>query len=298
MVQSYLFDNSQSICIEDYLEWVSNNVDELDVDSIAESALVLNRLSKNRTLLNDTLLEPLKQNASGIQPENRYTDATFMLGSAKNGRLLVRANLWKVPKKRAGSDLYENNLYSYHLPHDHNFDFLTVGFFGPGYVTDLYTYDYDMAKGRIGVPADFKFAERTDLPVGKVMLYEKSKDVHTQHHPISPSISINLLALTDEQTTRQQFFFDVEQGTTSSYVSGMISSRVSMIDMIGHLGLLDALEPLEAIVERHPCARTRASAANSILTIAPDERERILSRFGKDESDLVKKVLFAAKIPS
>ncbi|TCP65060.1 hypothetical protein [Sphingomonas sp. PP-CE-1G-424] len=291
MVQSYIFDDAPAISIEDYLDWVSDNVDERDVDSIAASSCMLNRLSKNKTLLNETLLDPLKRNASGAQPENKYTDATFMLGSAKNGALLVRANLWKVPKQRAGSALYENNLYSYHLPHDHNFDFLTVGFFGPGYVTDLYTYDYEMAKSRLGVPTDFKFQERTDLPVGKVMLYEKSKDVHTQHHPVSPSISINLLAITEEQTTRQQFFFDVEQGTTSGYVAGMISSRVSMIDMIGHLGILDAVEPLEAIIQNHPCARTRASAASSIIHIAPQERERLTTRFGMDESDIVKGAL-------
>jgi len=293
MVRSVMAGECESISLEEYLELVQDSVDERDVDSIAESSWLLARLAANRSLLNETLLAPLKSDASSSQPENRYTDSTFMLGSTKGGRLLVRANLWKVPKERAGTQLYENNLYSYHLPHDHNFDFLTVGFFGPGYVTDLYTYDHSLARGELGKAVAFKFVERTDLPVGKVMLYEKSKDVHTQHHPTSPSISVNLLALTDDQAVRQQFFFDAAQGTTSGYVSGLISSRVSMIEMVGHLGLVEGLEPLESIVAEHPCARTRASAASSILAISPEQQERVLSRFGNDESELVRAALNA-----
>ena len=33
--------------------------------------------------------------------------------------------------------------FFYHVPHDHNFSFLTVGYLGPGYWSEYYEYDYE-----------------------------------------------------------------------------------------------------------------------------------------------------------
>ena len=43
--------------------------------------------------------------------------------------------------------------FFYHIPHDHNFSFLTVGYIGPGYWSDYYEYDHDSVLGAPGEEA-------------------------------------------------------------------------------------------------------------------------------------------------
>jgi hypothetical protein len=291
MALTFSFENQPGISIGDYLDHVERNLDSRDSASIAESAVLLYRLAQDATLLNDLIVEPIKRETSEIQPENRYTDATFMLGKTSNGRFHVRANVWKVPQSHAGSETYESDLYAYNLPHDHNFDFLTVGFYGPGYWTDLYEYEYDKLSLQIGEHADIAFVERTSLPVGKVMMYRKGRDIHTQLPPDDLSISINLLAITDEQLVRQQYFFDVENRRTAGFVDGLVSHRVDFINLVGRLGILDAVEPLMALARSHPDPRTRSAALSSALALAPGERGTLERLCGSDRHPLVRDAL-------
>lgn len=46
--------------------------------------------------------------------------------------------LW-IPTRTSG----QRYSFSYKVAHDHAFDLMTVGFFGPGYRTSLYEFDYN-----------------------------------------------------------------------------------------------------------------------------------------------------------
>lgn len=293
MARTYNFNSGIEVSIDEYLDWAAINIDENDVESLDASASMLYRLSLNKSLFNDILLSPIKKSIGSIQPENQYTDATFILGSAKKGALVVRGNLWKSPKARNGSDTYESILYSYDIPHDHNFDFLTVGYSGPGYTTDIYNYERNDVDLVVGEHVDIEFMETTNLPTGKVMLYEKSKDIHTQRPPVSPSISLNLICSTEDQYTRQQCFFDVVNNRMSGYAPGPTNSRVQIIKMIAHLEIADSVELLIDVVRKHSCSRTRAASIETILSIVPDRLSDLYTICGHENDPLIKSALTA-----
>ena len=46
--------------------------------------------------------------------------------------------------------------FFYHVPHDHNFSFLTVGYLGPGYWSEYYEYDYGEVVGMPGEKVDLQ----------------------------------------------------------------------------------------------------------------------------------------------
>ncbi len=83
---------------------------------------------------------------------NRYSAQVFPLHRSPRG-FYLRANLW--PSERdAAYTASGPAAFSYGVPHDHNFSFLTTGYFGPGYVSDYYDYDAETVDGRLGEPLD------------------------------------------------------------------------------------------------------------------------------------------------
>jgi len=298
MVLSYTFDSDRAMTLEEYIEYLDRNVDVHDQDSLAESASYLHRLSLDSTLLHPLIRASLVgADTIGVQEGNSYSDATFILARPKSGRFFIRANIWKVPKERAGSTDHDTQVYSYDLAHDHNFDFLTVGYCGPGYTTRTYEYDSRDILGVVGEKVGLRFVEETTLPRGKVMYYRKSRDVHTQKPPEALSVSVNLMVNATDQSRRQQYYFDTDAGSILGYTGGLISDRVSLIEFAELLGE-EAIEPLLALANRHLCHRTRAAAIRAVLALAPGERDGLLSSLGGDKSVHVQRELAPEAFPS
>lgn len=284
---------AESIEPEEYIEWVDRNIDANDPSSIQESAPKLLALANNKHLLIDTIRAPLQRMASGLQLDNPYTDATFMLshvlGSTYKQRFAVRANIWTAPKLRGNSMDYETKLYAYENAHDHNFDFLTVGYFGPGYTTKVYEYDSSKVDGILNEHVDIRFLEETTLPPGKIMFYRHGLDIHTQIPPTALSVSLNLLVMNRElQAYSQQYQFDIDRQCISAYVYGYTMNRVSLMEFAGDIGDDNTAELLERIARICPCPRTRAAAYRSLSMLVPSEIERIHSMMCNDASALVR----------
>lgn len=146
--------NSQQISVEDYLAHVSTKVDVRDTDSIIASAGQLRSLANDRSLVVSRLNEYVEQ---AFSSPGLASAQTILIGRGKD--FYVRANLWP-----SGSDVGTGRVYqgqfSYDLAHDHNFSFLTVGYSGPGYETDIYEYDYDQVEGYLGEKVEIRFLEK------------------------------------------------------------------------------------------------------------------------------------------
>ncbi|MBW6528327.1 hypothetical protein KZ813_15910 [Sphingomonas sp. RHCKR7] len=291
MARFFSFSSGISLELSDYLSWVNDNVDEQDLDSLAASAEMLYRLTLNNSLLNDHILGPLKASLDQVQPKNQYTDATFLLGTAKMGGLLVRANLWKPLKAINGSTAYEADIYSYDVPHDHNFDFLTAGYYGLGYRTDIFSYETRDLSLVEGESVEITHVKTMNLTPDDLILFEKSRDIYTQIPPKSPSISINLLCVTNAQALTQQCFFDIDKKKLSGYANGPTSTRVQMIKMVEVIGIKDAVDLLIPIICRHPCVRTRAAAIECVLRMCPDLRSHLHSLVGHERAPLLVRAL-------
>src|SRR5262249_50680818 len=150
-----------------------------------------------------------------------------------------------------------NHLFSYQIPHDHNFSFLTVGYWGAGYETAIYEYDRSRVSGRAGEPVQLSFLERTTLPRGKVMFYRALTDVHCQEPPEEFSISLNLVLPLAEP--EEQLFFDLDSSTVTEHGSAPGAGIVALCRLATHLGGGHTIGALEEIAHRHACRRARAA---------------------------------------
>ena len=126
---------SQACELGDIIEALeTGDFDAEDFDNFASWGPWLKRLHNNRTFLADLMIEELKARCEGQLRDNQYSAQVMML-HARSRRFAIRANFWPAMKdsivRQSGTDPF-----FYHVPHDHNFSFLTVGYFGPGYWSD------------------------------------------------------------------------------------------------------------------------------------------------------------------
>lgn len=221
-----------------------------------------------RALANDVDLVADHFNA---QVKNYFRDGrmatngpqSILLGKGRG--FFLRANIWLPPKLEGPFREHERRLYSYGTAHDHNFTFMTVGYFGPGYATDLYHYDCETVAGFIGERVELHSDGRAFLPVGRVSVYEAKRDVHTQHAPQSLSISLNLVVADDRTQELDQYFFDVDSGR----ITGMpdfatIHQRATVVSLAGRLGNQQSVQLLSDLLTSAPCRRVREAAVEAI----------------------------------
>lgn len=281
------------IDLDEFLDYVEASIDVRAADSMVEAAHMLERLAQNKKLLIDvynTELKDFHDRKAGAA----YSPSSAILGKGRKKNFIVRANLWPPLSDTPGKSI-EQEMFSYNLAHDHNFDFLTANYFGPGYSTDIWEYDGpgDIS-GYEGEPVNVRFVERTTLHSGKQLLYRRCKDIHIQYPPTDFSASINLMAPTDEDIITDQFVFDLERRLLKGHPAGCPASRrVHMLDIAGALGNEDTVEVLLDIARTHPCQRSRAAALEGVLHIAPDCAALVGEAFESDRSHFVRKILDA-----
>lgn len=240
-------------------------------DSLNHGALWLRRLGNNRRFLGDLLIEQLARRHRDDLPDNAYGPQAIML-SPPDGKFFVRANLWPSSQDHAVR-ASGNASFVYGLPHDHNFDFLTVGYFGPGYWSDYFEYDYAEVAGFAGeeVPS-LRFVERSRLAEGKLMHYRAHRDVHAQHPADSLSVSLNLMHMSGAQGWLDQYRFDLD----SKRIAGIVSTGPSEAFMRIAVGLggEEALDLAHRFAQGHPSERMRLCAFDALAGIAPSDQAR------------------------
>src|SRR6185436_7896384 len=119
--------------------------DPADEESFAAFGPLLARLALNRTFLTDIAVAELKDRCQRLSDESPYSSQVIMLHRASEN-FFIRANFWPSPKDSLFK-LSGHSPFFYHIPHDHNFSFLTVGYLGPGYWSDYYEYDHTQVVG-------------------------------------------------------------------------------------------------------------------------------------------------------
>lgn len=235
-----------------------------DPESIRASAPMLRALANNRTFLAEAIARELRD-WRAFQLTNGYYSESLVLGGGDG--FFLRANTWRPAAATLAVDpaaewaLGARRVASfYELVHNHAFSFLTVGYYGPGYETDLYTVADAGLAARVGDPAALTFVERTGLPVGKVMYYAQQRDVHRQWPPQALSISLNLMIVPPPGHWVEQRYFDLNTGTVAAVVNANDTARALLCDVAGALGSGASAAHLEAIAAAHPSERVRDAA--------------------------------------
>ena len=108
----------------------ASGFDPGDEASLLHAAGWLRRLGLNRAFLAEHLLDELKARHGEDDAAGSYGPQVVLLSPIR-GDFFLRANIWPSRDEhmfRASG----GGTFVYELPHDHKFDFLTYGYFGPG----------------------------------------------------------------------------------------------------------------------------------------------------------------------
>lgn len=257
----------------------------LEEESLLGAAQWLRRLGNNRDFLAEAMIGELKDAANGVGEDASSYGAQVVMLSPLGREFFLRANFWP-----GGDDhvfrASGQAAFAYELPHDHNFDFLTVGYFGPGYSSDYYEYDYEAVDGVIGEKAGLRFIERSTLHPGKLMHYRALLDVHSQIPPESLSVSVNIMHSSGAQGWLDQYSFDVERDE----IAKVISPGGSEIFLRVAVGLehADALDLAENFAKGHVSERMRLVALEAQAGILPlVERDALWRKAESNGSRLI-----------
>jgi hypothetical protein len=225
-------------------------------NSLLGAAHWLARLGANHDFLAEIMVAELANRHKADDGSTTYGPQVIML-SPLGRPYFLRAAIWPSPEEhmfRASG----GSAFVYELPHDHNFDFLTYGYFGPGYASDYYEYDYENVAGAIGEHAGLRFVERAQLTPGKIMHYRAHRDVHSQLPPAALSVSLNVMHSGGAQGWTDQYRFD----TDKDEVDGILSPGASEVFLRIAVGLggAEALDLADRFAARHPSDRMRLTA--------------------------------------
>lgn len=232
-----------------------------DEDSLHHAAGWLRRLGNNRSFLGDFLIEQLAHRHREEALDSAYGPQVVML-APPNGTFFIRANIWPAVDdyivRASGGDAFVLG-----LPHDHNFNFLTLGYFGPGYWSDYYEYDYGEVIGFRGEPVpSLKFIGRSRLEEGKIMLYRAHIDVHAQGAADALSVSLNIMHTTGAQGWLDQYRFDLKRREIGGIVSPGPSE--AFLKVAVGLGSAEALDLAHRFARHHPSDRLRLAAWDAL----------------------------------
>ena len=262
----------------------ASGFDPGDEASLLHAAGWLRRLGLNRAFLAEHLLDELKARHGEDDAAGSYGPQVVLLSPIR-GDFFLRANIWPSRDEhmfRASG----GGTFVYELPHDHNFDFLTYGYFGPGYWSDYWEYDYEAVAGAVGEKAGLRFAERSRLAPGQLMHYRAHRDVHSQLPPDALSVSLNVMHAGGAQGCLDQYRFDVAKDEIAA-VLGPGASEPFLRIAVG-LGCEEARDLAERFAAGHPSDRMRLTALDAqagVLGLA--ERDELWRRAEGSGSRLV-----------
>lgn len=275
-----IWDIESNLCMEvdEFLDYLQRTVDVRDVDSLAACAPALRALANNRRFVLDAFHAELKDFWAGSR-RNEHQPQSIHLRSSVD--FYLRANIWLPIAEDSRTATFQKRLYAYDLPHDHNFNFLTVGYFGEGYTTDIYEYRHEDCIGCYDEPAGALYLGHFRLNPGRVMLYRSGRDIHIQYAPDTVSVSLNVMGR-NMDLDQQQYIFDVERNRLIGGAGDVVSNRLFLVEAAEYIADEETVGILFDLATSHCCSKTRARALQSLERTASQEAERCRSRLPAD----------------
>ncbi len=257
-----------------------------DAESLDHAARQLRRLGNDQSFLGDILIRELALGHREDDGGSSYGPQVIMLRPPGDSDFFIRANIWPSADEhtmRASGGA----AFVYSLPHDHNFSFLTLGYFGPGYWSNYYEYDYEDVVGWRDEPVGLRFIERSQLTPGKIQLYRAHLDVHDQEPGEALSVSLNIMHASGAQGWLDQYSFDLETKSVDRII-GNGSSEAFMRIAVG-LGSHEARDLAWRFGTAHPSDRMRLASWSALAAgeSSAAERDEVWRRAEQAGSRLV-----------
>ena len=254
-------------------------------DGVAAASALIGRLWANRDFLLDFVLDELKSNGQRQLSSNRYGAQALMVHRSP-GRYFIRANFWPA-EGDAVVQASGRTHFAYDVPHDHNFDFITVGYLGPGYRSQWYEYDYAAVDGYEGEAVELSEGELGQLHHGRILHYRAHRDIHMQLPPESLSVSVNIIPERPDVVWRDQYLFDLNRRNIAS-VQSMAPSEM-FLRLAVHFAGEDGIDVAQDFARHHPSGRMRWSAWRALIAASETALERLhlLERAAADTNVIV-----------
>lgn len=248
----------------------AHGFDPMDEESLHHGAGWLRKLGNNATFLGDILVQNLTQRHREEAQGQSYGPQSLVL-SDHRGDCFLRANIWPGAEDRVLL-ASGRSPFLYDMPHDHNFHFLTLGYFGPGYWSDYYEYEYAEVAGYRGEPVRLTPKGRQRLEPGKLMLYRAHRDVHRQLPADALSVSLNIMHANPALGWLDQYRFDIENETLGAIISH--GSTDAFLRVAVAMGGEESLDLAERFAAHHPSDRMRVTASDALASRLTDVAER------------------------
>jgi hypothetical protein len=261
-----------AIELPDLIAAIERTLDYRDDATLLSLAPDLAALARHPTFLADHLTRELSS-PDQFQRGSAYSGASFVLARGKNW--IVRANLWEPIRADipGGSGGFSQQLGMYALLHDHDFSFVTVGYFGPGYETTLFECEPERIEGYVGEQVDLRPLGKKALPAGALLYFERRRHVHEQSPPVAPSVSVNVISLDPETPFVSQYYIDQATSRIVARTSDAFNGRNLLCDLAAALGDARSSAPLAALARSHPSAGLRVQASRALAELSgPDAR--------------------------
>ena len=278
--------DQQSISLEEYIDFCHSTPNLSEPEVTINSAAMLRKLSNNTTFLADFLATQLKH-IENYHLKTDFTPPSFYLYQCPE--FSVRAVLWLPCDEMINDE--EAVAQGYGVAHNHHFNFLTCGYFGPGYRTVIYNYNPHNFSGLAGEKVELKMQEDSLLSPGKLMHYEHSRDVHVQYPPESLSLSINLIFPKHPDASIQSIF-NLDNTTIKGYLDSLPTTS-AIIKAALLLQNDNSTELLNEIATTHSCPRTRAMVINALIQLKPDRKSEYIRLITNDPDRYVRECFIA-----
>ena len=261
-------------------------------EHLEQLAILLHKLSNNTEelfrVLADFILTP-------PDIKNPFTENTVVLKIFDN--CSVRINIWLPESKIANLPMAKSELHAYDLPHDHNFSFMTVGLWGKGYETDVFSYGRSEIVGYQGEKVEVNNHGRKRLKKGDVHFYTEGKDIHIQRVPEEISISLNVLIDIEhkEKITEQYRFKQIDNNSLeivrpeSAATMGFLGSVQPFVNSLKVLAYSKIDEFLLQLTDS-PNHYVRYDAYNNLLLSENSNHELLEEKIKRDPSPLINKI--------
>ncbi|GAB5352367.1 hypothetical protein [Qipengyuania sp. 483] len=243
---------------------VDHKIDTTSHDDMLATSELLRKVSNDKKLVADFALRNLKGRNNFDASKVSYGPQTIMLHHDRSQNFYIRANFWPSENDHIFRASKSRSFF-YYVPHDHNFNFMTVGHLGPGYRSNYYEYDYTAVDGYPGEKVDLKFVENTALEEGKVMLYRAFTDVHDQRPGEAMSMSINIMESTLRGSFMDQYQFDIENGCISELVNRVPAQ--ALMSIVAMSDDENGEDFLREVSRTHQSGRVRCLALGALASV-------------------------------
>ena len=283
-------ENEDRLTLPEFVDHLATTFDIDEADSLIGVAPYFRALANDPDLIACHFNAEI-QRVLDAKDEPQPVSSPLSLASA--AQYALQAKIWMpdtlADSLRAPSDQHQNA----RLAHNHNFNVMTIGYFGPGYFVDLYAFTAKDDRAEIEDSVDLRFTQRALVQKDCAVICREAVDAHAQVAPEALSISLSLSIFSERTSVTDRLVFDPQKSTICGHIeSSDIYRRASIVRLAGEAGNEQTLELFDALLRRSPCRRVRRAAlegASRVPEIDDDEeRVRVIQRALKDSDEALR----------